>query len=360
MEKRIAHFGYSSNYGGVEAYIRNLNNFISMPIDLIVTFDGPIPFEKEFTQKGGRIFRITSRKKNYIRHYMDLCRVLSKKNNIAALHVHLNSCSSIAPLKAARLMGVHCIAHSHTSKPWGGRISSILHRINQKLLRFVSDYRFACSDDAGKYMFPGLDFQVAKNGIDTDKFAFAPEKRDKIRQEFHIENKYVIGHAGLFSEIKNQSFLVDVLHDYVKIKPNAVLMLVGDGSNMANVQSKVSSLGLDDSVVFTNKRTDMPDLFCGMDVFTLPSLFEGMPLTVVEALANGLHVVVSDRIPKEVVLSDAVHMLQLEKGLWVQQLDALSKAPSRYDSREKLVRAGYDIKASAGIMEDFYREIVHG
>lgn len=62
MENRAVEFGYSSNLGGVEVFIRNIIMNTSTPIDLVVTTQDKIPFEDDFVTKGSRIFRIPSRR----------------------------------------------------------------------------------------------------------------------------------------------------------------------------------------------------------------------------------------------------------------------------------------------------------
>lgn len=48
MENRVIEFGYSSNLGGVEVFIKNIIMNTSIPIDLVATTQDKIPFEDEF------------------------------------------------------------------------------------------------------------------------------------------------------------------------------------------------------------------------------------------------------------------------------------------------------------------------
>ena len=61
MENRVIEFGYSSNLGGVEVFIKNIIMNTSIPIDLVATTQDKIPFEDEFVANGSRIFRILHR-----------------------------------------------------------------------------------------------------------------------------------------------------------------------------------------------------------------------------------------------------------------------------------------------------------
>ena len=56
---------------------------------------------------------------------------------------------------------------------------------------------------------------------------------------------------------------------------------------MDEIKQKVSSLGLQNDVLFLGFRNDINELMQAMDVFVLPSLWEGLPFTLVEAQAAG-------------------------------------------------------------------------
>lgn len=102
MENRVVEFGYSSNLGGVEVFIRNIIMNTSTPIDLVVTTQDKIPFEDDFVTKGSRIFRIPSRRSAPSEYKRNIENVLRDHPEIKVAHVHLNSCSSIEALEAAR------------------------------------------------------------------------------------------------------------------------------------------------------------------------------------------------------------------------------------------------------------------
>lgn len=51
MENRVIEFGYSSNLGGVEVFIKNIIMNTSIPIDLVATTQDKIPFEDEFVAR---------------------------------------------------------------------------------------------------------------------------------------------------------------------------------------------------------------------------------------------------------------------------------------------------------------------
>jgi glycosyltransferase involved in cell wall biosynthesis len=73
--------------------------------------------------------------------------------------------------------------------------------------------------------------------------------------------------------------------------PNAIFVLVGDGSERASLEAQAARLGIGDRVIFLGYRDDVAELLASCDLLVLPSLYEGLPLSVLEAMAAGKPVV---------------------------------------------------------------------
>src|SRR6185503_4469668 len=71
------------------------------------------------------------------------------------------------------------------------------------------------------------------------------------------------------------------------------LVLVGDGSERANVEALITQHGLGERVWLAGERADIAELMRGFDCFALPSLGEGISNTILEAMASRLPVVAS-------------------------------------------------------------------
>ncbi len=358
MENRVIEFGYSSNLGGVEVFIRNIIMNTSIPIDLVVTTEDKVPFEDEFVAKGCRVFRIPNRRSAPMEYRPNIERILREHPEIKAAHVHLNSCSSIEALEAARKVGVRCIAHSHSSNSNFNRLTRALHTLNKKRMNKLTDVRLACSDAAGHFIFRNRDFEIIKNGIDTDKFSFSTEHRDEIRRDFDIGERFMLCHVGMFAPVKNHEFLTDVFASLVKKRPDSVLFLVGTGSEQEKIREKVSALGLDENVIFAGRRTDVEKIMSAADAFVLPSHFEGLPLVLVEAQSSGLNCFVSDAVPEEAKLLDNLEFISLDIGAdeWAERIVSAALNTDRASASAVVAAAGYDCKLTAARIEKIYSQ----
>ena len=146
------------------------------------------------------------------------------------------------------------------------------------------------------------------------KFDYNEAVRREIRKKLNLEGKYVVGHAGRFSDQKNHSFLLDIFQAVHRKNPNTVLLLFGVGELQEAMKNKARTLGIEDAVIFYGASNEMNKMWQAMDVFVMPSLYEGLPVTGVEAQASGLPCIFSDTITKEVGLTDKTEFLSLNES----------------------------------------------
>lgn len=87
---------------------------------------------------------------------------------------------------------------------------------------------------------------------------------------------------------------VRLVRAFAALKAKAVLLMIGDGPQRAEVQSEVERLGLGDDVRLLGHRTDARDLVMQSDILALSSDTEQMPLVALEGMDAGLTIVSTD------------------------------------------------------------------
>ena len=96
-----------------------------------------------------------------------------------------------------------------------------------------------------------------------------------MRQELEIpESSIVLISVGNLSQEKGYADLLSLLGD---LSPNGIenhLVLVGEGPLREPLQQQARQLGLADRVHFLGRRSDVPHLLSGSDLFVLPSKTE--------------------------------------------------------------------------------------
>lgn len=361
---RVLHFELDSNLGGIESFLLNLYTQINrsqIQFEFVTTHENPALGDR-LVELGGVVHKISSYK-NIIQYCKDIEELLDSKFDI--VHFHKNSAANILPIILAKKHNIHTIiVHSHNTAPSKGMISKFLHFLNRGYLCKAADKRFACSKDAGKWMFCNEEFQIISNGIVTKKFLYNDNTRKEIRKEFGIlDNTVVIGHVGRFTSQKNHMFLVDIFKEFTNKNSDSVLLMIGSGELIEDVHEKVEKEGLSGKVIFAGVRHDIADLMMGMDAFVMPSLYEGLPIVGIEAQASGLPVLLSDTISRDTEVTEAVEWYALKdntKKIANQIIKAVSIVTQevRIKRNKQVVQNGFDMNLSAQKIFENYMDIL--
>lgn len=322
--------------GGVEAVIMNYYEHIDrsqVQFDFVVHNDSPVDITEKVEAMGGKVYKVTPYTKNVFAFMYDVYKII-KKNHYTIVHSNMNTLS-VFSLFPAWMAGVPVrILHNHSTSVPSETKRNIMKMILRPFAKLFANKYFACSQLAAEWMYGKSSAESGKvtiihNAIDLKKYAFDQDKRDRIRKELGIENKFVIGHVGRFMYQKNHEFLIDVFYELLKFRKDAVLLMIGDGPLHNNIRDKINELGVADYVVDLGIRDDVNELYNVMDVFCFPTRYEGLGMVVVEAEANDLPSLVSESVPNEaVVLPNLVKYFPLTLKTacdWAMELNHLRR-----------------------------------
>lgn len=331
-----------------------------MIIDFVVPNKIVNRLRTEIENNGGKIFELQMRNRNPIIYLKKLTKII-QTGEYDSVHAHGNSCTLAVEMYAAKIAGTKIrIAHS--------RNTTCIHKALHIFLRPIFDrtytHGFACGKDAGRWLFRDKQFTVITNGNDIDKFAFNRTIRHEYRKKYNLEGKKVIGHVGLFNFQKNHEFLIEVINELVKICPNCILIAVGDGELKPSIEQKVKEMGLMDSVIFTGQSLEVEKLIQAMDIMILPSRYEGLPNVVIEWQIACLPSLISDKVTREVQLTNLVEVMPLEAGaeVWAKRISQIVLV-DRDSIKEQVVRqiteAGFNVKENAKELKRLYRSLMN-
>ena len=368
MKKKVLIINEKLEFGGSEFVAIRLQQALNpekFEFTYCVRGNDKGPVEDDVIKTGVRVIHQPDDKLGYLKSYKFFLD-LFQKEKFDIVHSHQLFYSGIV-LAAAKKRNIKTrIAHSHFTQPLTSHISKFkffLAKFYRYLMRFIfaasATAIIGCSKKSGEFLVGKRLFAkkgiILNNGIDYNQYAFNIEKRQKIRKEFHIEDKCVLGHIGHYSYIKNQRFLIDVFYGFHKKNKNSVLLLVGDGEDKELILDKVNKYGLENDVIFAGFRKDVPDLLSAMDVMVFPSLHEGFPLTLIEAQASKLPCVVSDTVTKDVKLSNALSFVSLDDDTdkWCSEIEKMVSV-NRNDIDNLAVIENFDIKNIAKKLEKIY------
>ena len=304
---------------------------------------------------GGSVFVLPGRNRHPLRYICQLAHIV-RERGIEIVHAHGNSATLTAELLAAKRGGARAaLPHSHNT--------TCNMKTLDKLLRGVF-YRtgtdnIACSVAAGEWLFPNRPYTVLNNAIDTERFRFSAAMREETREQLGLsQSEFVFLHVGAFNEQKNQAFLLEAFEKLLAQKPDARLLLVGDGARRASCEARAEALGIRRQASFLGLREEIPALLSAADAFALPSLHEGLPLTLVEAQCAGLPCVVSDRVTREAALTGMVTFSPIEHAqAFADAMAGTERTRREAASAAAIARAGeagYDVSQNAEALMRIY------
>lgn len=357
MPLRILHIVSYMDRGGLETFLMNCYRHIDreqIQFDFLVHRSFQADYDGEIEALGGRIYRLPRLNPLSPGYYRALFHFFRSHGEYKIVHCHLD-CMNAIPLFAAKLTGIPVrIAHAHSSgqdKDWKYPVKILL----KKWIPLCASHLFACSEAAGKWMFPNRDHTLIYNGVDTRCFRYDPQMRNSMRKHLSVENKLVIGHVGRFAPVKNHSFLIDVFSHFHAQHPDSVLLLIGDGQLHGRIQKQVQDLSLSDSVIFAGKQNSVSPYYQAMDLFLFPSRYEGFGISVLEAQVSGLPCVISQEISEECTATDLVTKVPLSASAQDWAAHILSRIGSSRSDHAQIIRGkGGDIRKTTNWLQQFY------
>ena len=347
--------------GGLETMLMNYYRHMDrsrIQFDFLTHRDYDGDYGEEIKKLGGILYHMPVLNPFSPSYRRSLGKFFDDHPEYKIIHVH-QDCLSGVILHVAKEHGVPVrIAHSHGAN----QIRDIKYPIKLVYRHFIARYAtklMACGEDAGKWMFCGAPFEILSNAIPAADYSFDGERKRLQREKWGIQpHELLVGHVGSFTVPKNHLFLLDIFNEIQKKTPSK-LMLVGDKCNRIDIDDKIRRLGLEERVILTGVRSDVADLLQAMDVFVFPSLYEGLPVTMVEAQASGLPCLISDKVPIECKMTEAVQQISLSDApeIWADKAIAAANMP-RKNTYEEIRAAGYDIVENAKRLQKMYEEMM--
>ena len=139
--------------------------------------------------------------------------------------------------------------------------------------------------------------KVIYNGFDPEMYQSSPADRARLRQELHLEDKFVIGQFSRLSPWKGQHVLLDALaqcpESVVGVFVGAALF--GEDDYAEKIKQQVADLGLSNRVHFLGFRSDIPQLMGACDVVAHTSTApEPFGRVIIEGMLCGKPVIVAN------------------------------------------------------------------
>ena len=208
------------------------------------------------------------------------------------------------------------------------------------------------------------DVRIIPSPINVDKFTITREDREKIAKlkvQYGLKGKKVIGYVGRVSTEKNITETIFNISQIVKEIPNLIFMIVGVGDALFALQKYAKKLGVNEYIIYVGQvPNDEIKLYYSLfDVFVTASNFETQGLTYFEAAASGTLILAKKDRAIEGFLEDGVNAYIYEDMYqWAEKLEkALFKDNKKLVEAAKATVKKYTLLKWAKQIEKTYIEL---
>lgn len=212
-----------------------------------------------------------------------------KKHNINVVSTH-SSRDSWSGGFAARFAKVELLVRTrHMANPISQSPLNFVYRMPDGIVTTGEAVRDAMIRDNG---IAAERIVSIATGVSLKRFDPTRPANPELRRELGIpEGAPVVAMVALLRREKRHDVMVAAAALLKEEFPQARYLLIGDGGWQAKVEGLVREAGLEEQVIMTGYRSDIPDLLAISDIGILTSEMEGVPQGITQSMAMGLPVV---------------------------------------------------------------------
>ena len=226
------------------------------------------------------------------------------------VHIHTPFLAHYAGLKFAREFKTPLIATYHTlfeeylhhyvpmlPRAFGRGAARRLSRSQCNQLDTVIAPSSAMHDALKNYGV-GKPIEILPTGLPEERFRLGDGAAFRRRHGIAPDRPLLL-FVGRAAHEKNIGFLIDMMCDMRRLRPEALLLIAGEGPAAPALRARANALGVSESVRFMgyfDRGDELRDCYSAADVFVFASLTETQGLVLLEAMAQSVPVVAIPRM----------------------------------------------------------------
>ncbi len=251
-----------------------------------------------FCPEGSPLF-LKLKKENYEVYPLSLKNLLRyvKREKCDILHVHSGKSLTISHLLKVLNPGLKVVFTRRITK--GIKLCF--------LRRFLIDAVICISKEVRKSLgrcFPDDRVFIVYSGI---------ERKDKEvpDPDWYEKSKFIVGNIGYLKPYKDHITLIKGFYEFLKVHPDSLLVIIGEGSEREKIEKLVKKLKIEDKVVLTGFLPDAGSYIRYFSVFAITSAHtEGLCSSIIDAFMQRVPVIATETGGiKELVKNDETGIL---------------------------------------------------
>lgn len=282
----VLHVIWSLEKGGAERFlvslVKNFDRNLFNSIVCCLNWKGE--WAKELEEKGIKVIALNKRGKFDIFVIFKIITVI-KQNKIDIVSTHLWAADVFGRLAAILAKTPIIVSTVHRveleKKWWQWKLEKLLGNRTDIFIAVANAVKNHYHQQSG---VPLSKIAYIPNSIELEKFKIQGDIT-YLHKELNLTSQnFILLCLGRLSKEKGHKYLFEAL-SLLNGQYRFKLLVVGEGPLRNSLQSMVHSLQLDDKVIFTGQRNDIPQILEISDCLVLPSLYEGLPTCILEAMA---------------------------------------------------------------------------
>ncbi len=293
------------------------------------------------------------------------------------VHTHFAKAGVLGRI-AAGMAGVPVVIHSIHGSTFPPTIHPIARAVYRKMERFAGRFTHLFIPVAEglkkEYLDAGVGrpdlYRVVHSGFDLDTFRGAADiprqERNRIRRDLGIEEQdFAMVYVANLEPRKGHGYALEMMRRLVDRHPHLLLLLAGEGSHRASLESLIREASLEKHVRLIGYRSDIHRVLSAVDLKIFTSLWEGLPQALVQAAATGLPIVAFDVDCVGEVVRDGKNGFLVPVGdveTLARRVETLIEDPflrkNMAASGRSVVDDSWDVKAMVQGTEDAYSSML--
>lgn len=277
-----------------------------------------------------------------------------KDEELDIVHTH----ASLSARIAAKKNGIKVVHTRHCLEKEKKHVKKFIYGL---INNFFSDRVIAVSEAVAENLeADGINaskLRTVYNGI-TPLKEISEEEKQKVREKFGIlPQNVVVGIVARLEPVKNHAMFLEAAKVIATICPEAVFMIVGDGSMRESLEEKARQDGIYEKVIFTGHIKDVSEVMNIIDIHVLTSDNEALSISLIEAMSIGKPVVATNSGGPGEFVKNGVNGILLGVNDTVNLTMGIVRLIQRPDIRGKLGNEGRKIVGEMFISDDMAKKI---
>ncbi len=208
--------------------------------------------------------------------------------------------------------------------------------------------------------------EALSNGVDLS--AFKPGKAsDAIYKKYHIpKDRPIVLYVGRVDPEKSISNVVKAFSKVLKNIPEAIMVVVGDGTDKQNLMQLADELEISDSIMFLGKvmPPDLMEVYKVGTIFATASETETQGIVLIEAAATGLPIVAVDAGAVKEVCQNGINGALCKPGdidgiaRGMKKILGSGEIQQKYSKNSLEIVKKHDLNNTLKRFEEIYKEAI--